>query len=463
MQLGQTRRSERLITKSLLWAAHTRYAIPAVLGLALVAMAVNEATYQHTWRTLTRGITLTDARIEAAKTLQALTLMEAAARAALARPNLGDQQRFDAASQAFVASRINTIRLIAQVDKEGLVAVDKLRQLSDEQAARYRSWMDQARAAPPTALVGAAAAGSATSRDGTAELQVEFDDVLSRAAAVQQAARVSLYDAMMLNRMAVHLLVVLSVVVLVLFARELRRSNAARGLEHERLATQIKVRTAHLRALADHLVTAREDERARLARDLHDEMGGLLTAMKLELARLRRVQGVPQPALDRLASIDARLNDGIALKRRVVENLRPSSLDQLGLKVALELLCADAAQVMAVPVHVHVQEMALGSGADLTLFRTVQESLTNIAKYAAPRNVWVDLARTGSTVTLTVRDDGRGFDPSQVSAGRHGLLGMQVRAEGHQGSLQIISQPGQGTQIVVTLPAQICTQEAQPA
>jgi signal transduction histidine kinase len=250
-------------------------------------------------------------------------------------------------------------------------------------------------------------------------------------------------------------LVLLSVLALVLFARQLRRSDAARAQEHERLAAQVEARTAELRDLADHLVSVREDERGRLARELHDEMGGTLTAMKLELARLRRVQGVPQAALERLASIDVRLNDGIAFKRRIVENLRPSSLDQLGLKVALEMLCADASSVMAVPVQVDVQNLRLGNDKDLTVFRIVQESLTNIAKYASARTVWVEFKLTEAGMArLTVRDDGRGFDTRTAAIGRHGLLGMQVRVESHQGTFNVSSQVGQGTQIVVTIPVQ---------
>jgi signal transduction histidine kinase len=442
-----------LITHSIEWAARARYCIPVVVGLALVAMAVNEATFQHTWRTLSRGIALTDARIEAAGSLQAMTLMEAAARGVMAHDNPQDRQRFEQAANKFQASHANAMKLVAQVDNEGVVAVDKLRELSSEQAARYRGWMSPPAAVTPSASAAQAASATPSSRESVAELQTEYESVLSKAATLQEYTRVTLYDALMLSRLAVHALVLLSVLALVLFARQLRRSDAARAQEHERLAAQVEARTAELRDLADHLVSVREDERGRLARELHDEMGGTLTAMKLELARLRRVQGVPQAALERLASIDVRLNDGIAFKRRIVENLRPSSLDQLGLKVALEMLCADASSVMAVPVQVDVQNLRLGSDKDLTVFRIVQESLTNIAKYASARTVWVEFKLAeGGTARLTVRDDGRGFDTRTAAVGRHGLLGMQVRVESHQGSFSVTSQLGQGTQIAVTLP-----------
>ena len=477
-----------LITNLIEWSARARFAIPVAVGLALVLMAVNEAAYQQMWRAVTHSISLTDARIEAAKALQAMTVMEAAASGAIAHDNPTDRQRFEAASRSFDAARQTTFRLLAQIDTNGGMNVDRLRKISDKTDAQFRELMALAAAAPAAPNLGS----TVSSRAGIVEMQAEFDAVLARAAAQQQLARSSIFAALGLSRMAVHALVLLALAALLMFVRELRRSDAVRALEHERLATKIEERTARLRDLADHLATVREDERGRLARELHDEMGGLLTAMKLELARLRRVQGVPAAALERLASIDARLSDGIAFKRRVVENLRPSSLDQLGLKVALENLCADASSVMGVPVHVNLQDVTLGNDLDLTVFRIAQESLTNIAKYASANTVWVDLIRTGgsakgdgdangngngigngngngngnsasasgngsnsardATVTLTVRDDGRGFDPTTAGAGRHGLLGMQVRVEGHHGTFRVLSRAGQGTQIVVTLP-----------
>ncbi len=438
------------------WIARARFAIPVVVGLALAAMLVNELAFQHTRRIISRGIALTDARMQATATLQAMTVMEAAARSAMTLDHPDIRQRFEAASRSYLSARQKTLQLIEQLDNDGVVGVARLRQLSDEQAARYRAWLEQAPGAP-----GVAAGGSdASSRADIAELQAEFDAVLAAAAAAQQQARVSIYNALQFNRIAVHSLVLLSVLGLGLFARELRRSDVARAQEHERLAAQVKERTANLHDLADHLTTVREDERGRLARDLHDEMGGLMTAMKLELARLRRLPELPAVALERMANIETRLNEGIAFKRRIIESLRPSSLDQLGLKVALEMLCADTASVMVMPVQVDIQDLNLGSDCDLTVYRIVQESLTNIAKYASASTVWVSLklssarseAASHGMVTLTVRDDGRGFDPSTVSSGRHGLLGMQVRVEGHQGSLRVLSSVGQGTHIVASFP-----------
>lgn len=439
-----------MIKRSIEKAARRRLALPLVLAMALVALAVNEGSFRHAWRALTRGIALTDTRSEAAKALLALTKMEGAARAVMDRDNAADWQRFQLAAREFDTAREDTLQLIAQVDLQRMVAVDKLRQLSSQHGLHYRSWLDQI--AQPHAGLSRDISGE--SRASIAELQAELAGVLVHAEGVQVGIRSSIHDALMLDRVAVHTLVLLSVLAFVLFSRELRRSDAARVLEHQRLASQIQQRTVHLSDLTSHLVTVREDERGRLARELHDEMGGLLTAIKLELARLQRLPALPAAALDRLLSIDARLNEGIAVKRRIIENLRPSSLDQLGLKGALDLLCADSASVMAVPVEAEIEELSLGSDMDLTIYRVVQESLTNVAKYAAAREVRVTLSRAEGIATLTVCDDGLGFDPARVGAGHHGLLGMQVRLEGHQGTLQVHSQPGAGTRIVASLPCE---------
>jgi signal transduction histidine kinase len=232
----------------------------------------------------------------------------------------------------------------------------------------------------------------------------------------------------------------------------LREIDARKARESDHLAHQIALRTAELRELAGYLVNTREDERGRLARELHDEMGGLLTAMKLELARLRRVPEVPAAALQRAAGIEQSLNESIAVKRRIVEHLRPSSLDQLGLVAALEVLCEDVATSLNIPVTHALASVSLDKESELTVYRLVQESLTNISKYAHARHVWVTLEQRDDRAVVTVRDDGRGFRVDEVGAGHHGLGGMRVRVEAHAGRLTIASGPAQGTRISAELP-----------
>ena len=438
--------------------ARGRWALPAVFVLGVVALSVNESTYQHSHYTLTRGIALTDARIQAAHTLQVLSDAETNARAFLISEQPADVSAYRQAARALPAAQEGAFRLIAQVDPERRVSVDKVRSQIGERLLTLERWMTLAAAGQRSQAQ--LLAGSDLGRARFAELRLEFDQVLGRAAAVQEVARGSLYDAMMLNRVALHGMVLLAMVGLVLFMRQLRQSDLQLAQEQLRLEHQIGARTAELRELAGHLVDAREDERGRVARELHDEMGGLLTAMKLEFARLRRVPDLPTAARERVAGIEARLNDGIALKRRIVENLRPSSLDQLGLCVALEMLCTDTANNLGIAVHRHLESVPLDKDAELTVYRLVQESLTNISKYAQARGVVVRLETVGHHARVTVQDNGRGFQTAAVPAGHHGLLGMRVRVESHAGSLTIDSAPGSGTTIRAELPVSLPRAEA---
>jgi signal transduction histidine kinase len=240
---------------------------------------------------------------------------------------------------------------------------------------------------------------------------------------------------------------------LFLFQRQLRRGDRQMVEEGQRLAERVKERTAELTEMATHLVNAREDERAHVARELHDELGGLLTSMKLDFARLRRQTDLPDKTVERIRAIEDRLGEGIAFKRRIVEDLHPSALAQLGLVQALEILCREMAERLGKPVHAELQDVVIDKPAQLTLYRITQESLTNIGKYAGCSEVRVRLQADGDTVRLSIRDDGKGFDPQRVPHGRHGLLGMRVRVESHGGRLQVSSAPGAGTTIAASLPS----------
>lgn len=221
------------------------------------------------------------------------------------------------------------------------------------------------------------------------------------------------------------------------------------------LEAEVAERTTQLTELTYHLQMAREDERARLARDLHDELGALLTSAKLDAARIRaRLAGGAPEALERLAHLTQTLDGVIALKRRITEDLRPSSLDHLGLVVALEILAREFTQASGVPVQLALQPVPLDADAELVAYRVAQEAVTNIGKYASAQQVWITLAcGAGDEVELSVRDDGVGFDARSPQPSRYGLVGMRFRIEAERGRLQVQSAPGQGTTITMTLPA----------
>lgn len=225
-------------------------------------------------------------------------------------------------------------------------------------------------------------------------------------------------------------------------------------VERERLDAEVRDRTAQLTEFAQHLQSAREDERSHLARELHDELGALLTAAKLDTARLKARLGDMSPEVaNRLAHLNGLLNDGIALKRQITENLRPSSLGNLGLVDSLEILSRDFASTSGLTVHCAVEPVDLGPSGELTAYRLVQEALNNIAKHARATDVWVAMTQTGPTVTVSVRDNGDGFMPQSVRRTAHGLLGMRYRVEAEGGVMLLASAPDLGTRIEGRLPA----------
>jgi signal transduction histidine kinase len=223
--------------------------------------------------------------------------------------------------------------------------------------------------------------------------------------------------------------------------------------ELERLEALVSRQTAQLIKLTQHLQTVREEERGRLARDLHDELGSLLTSAKLDAARLRSRLAVSAPeALPVLAHLVTLLDAGIALKRGIVESLQPSALSTLGLAKALEILAREFEERSGIPVHLGLDEVALPPAAALVVYRLVQEGITNIAKYADPKRVWIRLTEDADRVIVTVRDDGVGFDTTVGLRSAYGLLGMRYRVEAAHGTLAVESAPGRGTLLRASLP-----------
>jgi signal transduction histidine kinase len=279
--------------------------------------------------------------------------------------------------------------------------------------------------------------------------------------------RKTIHDTLWLSRIGVAVLSFLSLMALFFYLRqtsalERQREEQRRlvQIERDRLEREVTQRTTQLTELADHLQTAREDERQRLARNLHDELGALLTSAKLDAARIRsRLAGTAPEALERLAHLVDTLNSSIALGRRIIEDLRPSTLSNLGLVSTLEILARDFSTNSGITVQSDLHPVKLQPDAELVVYRLVQESITNIIKYAHAKNVWISLLPKDGQVEITVRDDGVGFDSSVQPRSAYGLVGMRYRVEAEGGKFSLTSAPGQGTQIRVSLPES--TQAAQ--
>ena len=265
---------------------------------------------------------------------------------------------------------------------------------------------------------------------------------------------------MLLSRIGVLLVALSGLLAFYLYLRQTsalvnsgQREQEALKRERDQLDLQVGERTARLAELATHLQNVREEERGHLARELHDELGALLTAAKLDVARLKSRLGSHLPeTTERLAHLTETLNTGIALKRRIVEDLRPSSLSHLGLVASLEILAREFEDRSGLQITTDLENVNLGGTAQLTVYRLVQESLTNIGKYAQASKVKITLQHLKGYVQVEVQDDGKGFDLHAVSASQYGLVGMRHRVEAEGGRLTIHSAPNKGTHISAVLP-----------
>lgn len=226
--------------------------------------------------------------------------------------------------------------------------------------------------------------------------------------------------------------------------------------ENQRLDALVQERTAELSDLASYLTNIREAEKARLARELHDELGALLTAAKMETGWLGRGLGgaAGEACGERLARLENLLDSGIALKRRIIDNLRPPLLEELGLVTSLRILGEEFAVCDGETLSLELpeQDFALAPATALAIYRIAQEALTNIRKHAAASRIKLALRRQDGGLELVIEDDGKGFQTAWERGRHHGLAGMKHRVQMCAGSFSISSQPGAGTRISVKIP-----------
>jgi PAS domain S-box-containing protein len=241
------------------------------------------------------------------------------------------------------------------------------------------------------------------------------------------------------------------------------RWDAIRAAEEARADAETSA--AELRALARRLSEIREEERRTIARELHDQVGQALTALKLDLAGVRgHVTAGPEregawqfEMMDvRLATMDALLDETLETTRRLSAMLRPSILDDLGLAAAIRWQAAEFSHRTGVPCETRVpdEQAALAPSVALALFRILQEALTNVARHAGARHVVVELQREREAAALVISDDGRGLAADEASGGRSlGLMGMRERAAALGGEIEISGAPGRGTTVRARIPA----------
>ncbi len=210
-----------------------------------------------------------------------------------------------------------------------------------------------------------------------------------------------------------------------------------------------------LRALAARLQKTREEERTRIAREIHDELGQALTALKLDVAWLESRRSRNSGAF-RVGdvSLTERIDQTMQIVRRIASELRPSVLDQLGLEAAIESLVRETTQRTGIAVCLHADDFPrLPDEIASHAYRIIQEALTNVSRHSKATRVDVSVRRVGGVIILGVEDNGVGFTPQSLSGlSSLGLVGIRERALACGGTLMIRGEPGKGTGIAVTIP-----------
>lgn len=224
----------------------------------------------------------------------------------------------------------------------------------------------------------------------------------------------------------------------------------------ERLRVESEAREIMRKELLRHTVIAQEDERARVARELHDETAQLLTALSLSLATLKSsLKRTPQisDTIDQLQSLNKQMSQGIY---RLVHDLRPAQLDDLGLVPALQFLAEQEKRRAGIQVNLEIggEARRLEPLVETVIFRIAQEAITNVGRHASIDSATIRLEFGFGNAILEIKDEGVGFDPSleQIPPHGWGLAGMRERAESVSGQISIDSAPGRGTCIRVIIP-----------
>jgi PAS domain S-box-containing protein len=224
----------------------------------------------------------------------------------------------------------------------------------------------------------------------------------------------------------------------------------------ERKEAEQRLRESYemLRELTSRRETAREEERKHIAREMHDELGQYLTALRMRASTLRMQVGNGDPKLfDEMRGLVALVDQTMQVVRSVITSLRPPALDS-GIVAALEWLADEFNRNGRTVCRLSVGEenMVMSEDRAIVLFRLVQEALTNVARHAAANEVAITLERTQEACTLEIRDDGQGFDAQAIRRTSFGLAGMEERVRMLGGRIDVISTPGNGTTIKVRLP-----------
>ena len=236
-----------------------------------------------------------------------------------------------------------------------------------------------------------------------------------------------------------------------------RRSQEAHAELQERISSELKVQELlqHKSDLLQRIYTAKEDERLALARELHDDMGQTSTAIRTEVAVLQRIGRLHPEADASVKRISESAQHLSQMTRQMLHRLRPPALDSMGLEQALIALCEvwqNSNQKSLCEFNASALPEGLNDYACVTVYRIVQEALTNVTRHAHAKHVRVQLTLDSQGLNLNIEDDGRGMADTQAVHPGFGLLGMQERVASVAGRLSISSKLGQGLRLAIQIP-----------
>ncbi len=431
-----------------------RFVVPLAFLAALVMLLMSETAYWQTRSSVDSLASMGASRITILKLTENLINAESMQRGYVLTGdenlllNLGK-------SQKILDETFATLSADFAKDPEFIMALDRMRLKVDARLALMAQSVRLKREGKTDEAM-----RIALQEMGKMEFVHSLDDELIVLQKIGRDERsTTVHHGLLLARIGVAVLTSLSLLALLMYLRQAhvlglhqKELKLIEQTVRADLEAEVASRTSELTDLTRYLLNAREDERNRLARNLHDDLGALLTSAKLDAARIKaRLAKTAPDELELLAHLVVSLNACVALGRDIIENLRPSALSNLGLVATLEILTREFTENTGVLVQCQLSPVALSPNAELMLYRVVQEALTNISKYAHATHVWVSLGSQAGQISLAVRDNGQGFNPQTKAGASFGLLGMRFRVEAEGGHLAVTSTPGSGTQILATL------------
>jgi len=400
----------------------------------------------------------------------ALTAVESAQRGYLLTGQLSDRQAFSVAAQGW-QEEIIRLRNLTPASSVLRTDIDRLEHMATAAVGKLEQSLREAEvsAGNGAATSDAAKAAAARASGDLDQVRATLEQMMVTEQARVDALRLGVSRQIWLTVAVAVIATIVTVGVLVALQRLLRRYVAARAAAekalreaNEQLNREVEERTSELTDLSRHLIRVAEEEKAKLARELHDTLGSNLTAISMDLNWVaKRLPDLRSPEgrddlRDRLQRALKMLTETVELKHQVIEGLRPSHLDNLGLTFAMRTHCKEFSRLTGMPCSMEVIEDFddLDPALSIVLYRVVQEGLTNVMKHAQARHVYVSLRREDGGLRLRIRDDGVGLaDGNATRRASHGLVGMRERVCEVGGTFNVSTADGGGVALEVFIPS----------